>query len=782
MLLRELLLLDVHYRQKAGESPRAEDYQAYLGASDADWLAEVLAGLSPRPPIPAPPTGATWDFAAPSNDSPAALFHPRPFGNYVLLGEIGRGGMGVVYRASQVGLNRTVALKMILAGEHAGAEDLTRFKGEAQAVARLAHPHIVTVHEVGEHGGLPYFALEFCPGGSLEKKLAGTPLPPREAAVLVEKLARGMHAAHKVKVIHRDLKPANVLFLADGTPKITDFGLARKLDEESKTQTGAIMGTPSYMAPEQAGGKKDIGPPADVYALGAILYQCLTGRPPFKAATSFDTILQVVGDEPAPPRQLNAKVAGGPGDDLPEMLAEGAGQALRQRSGARGRSGTFPGVQADPARPVGRMEQTGKWVRRNPAVAALTTAVALVLLMGVAMSSYFAFAAHGEAVAARKAEEEAKAKTKAAEYQALRANTARHAIQMDGALRAWRERDIARAEEILADVEPAFQQTWETRHLRSICRRTALPLLGHIGSVTSVAISSDGTRIVSGSSSRFDAQRKPLFGEVRVWDAATGQEMLSLKGHAAGVSSVAISRDGTRIVSGSFDKTVKVWDAATGQEMLTLKGHTAGVSSVAISRDGTRIVSGSFDKTVKVWDAATGQEMLTLKGHTAGVYSVAISRDGTRIVSGSGDLFNQAKPEVKVWDAATGQEMLSLKGHTRSVGSVAYSRDGTRIISGSWDKTVKVWDAATGQEMLSLKGHTDRAHSVAISRDGTRIVSGSEDKTVKVWDAATGQEMLSLKGHAAGVSSVAISRDGTRIVSGSSDNTVKVWDAPAAKP
>jgi serine/threonine-protein kinase len=228
---------------------------------------------------------------------------------YELLAELGRGGMGVVYQARHGKLNRVVALKMILAGSHAGAADLARFQTEAEAIARLQHPNIVQVHEVGEHEGKPFFSLEFCAGGSLAQKLNGTPLPAREAAALLETLARAMQAAHDQHIIHRDLKPANVLLTEAGVPKITDFGLAKKLDEAGQTHSGAIMGTPSYMAPEQAGGKSGaIGPAADVYALGALLYECLTGRPPFKAATALDTIMQVVSEEPVPPRQLNAKV------------------------------------------------------------------------------------------------------------------------------------------------------------------------------------------------------------------------------------------------------------------------------------------------------------------------------------------------------------------------------------------------------------------------------------------------------------------------------------------
>ena len=216
--------------------------------------------------------------------------------------------MGVVYKARQIKADRLVALKMILSGGHADDAERRRFRTEGEAVARLQHPGIVQVFEVGEHDGRSFFSLEFCAGGSLDRKLAGTPLPPARAAELVRQLAQAMQVAHDAHVLHRDLKPANVLLTADGTPKVTDFGLAKKLDESGQTATGSVMGTPSYMAPEQAEGRKDVGAPADVYALGAILYECLAGRPPFRAASAFDTILQVIGDEPASLRQLNAGV------------------------------------------------------------------------------------------------------------------------------------------------------------------------------------------------------------------------------------------------------------------------------------------------------------------------------------------------------------------------------------------------------------------------------------------------------------------------------------------
>jgi hypothetical protein len=330
------------------------------------------------PPPPAPSDTATL---APTGSAVAAGMAVAVPG-YEIERELGRGGMGVVYQARQMKLNRLVALKMILAGGHAGAADLARFQTEAEAIARLRHPNIVQVYEVGEHEGKPFFSLEFCGGGSLEKKLGGTPLPPKEAASLVETLARAMQAAHEQKVIHRDLKPANVLLAEDGTPKITDFGLAKKLDEAGQTQSGAIMGTPSYMAPEQAGGKStEVGPLCDVYALGAILYECLTGRPPFKAATALDTIMQLVSDEPVPPMQLQPKT--------PRDVETICLKCLQKEPARRYESATaladdlrrYLEGDAVSARPLGEWESAVRWARKHPVTAVLTVLTATGMLL-----------------------------------------------------------------------------------------------------------------------------------------------------------------------------------------------------------------------------------------------------------------------------------------------------------------------------------------------------------------------------------------------------------------
>src|SRR4051794_17091645 len=296
---------------------------------------------------------------------------------------LGRGGMGVVYKARQLKLGRTVALKMILAGTFASGSDRGRFMHEAEAVASLRHLHIVQVHDVGDLDGLPYFTMEYVEGGSLGQKLAGTPQPALEAAELVAKLAGAVQAAHDAGIVHRDLKPGNVLLTADGTPKITDFGLARHFGrDDTPTLSGARVGTPSYMSPEQAAGKSGaVGPAADVYSLGAILYELLTGRPPFRAESATATVLQVMHQEPAPPSRLNCKVP----RDLETVCLKCLQKDPRRRyaSAAALADDLRRFLEGRPilARPLGWGGRVLRWARREPAAAALVaTAVALVAL------------------------------------------------------------------------------------------------------------------------------------------------------------------------------------------------------------------------------------------------------------------------------------------------------------------------------------------------------------------------------------------------------------------
>ena len=364
----------------------------------ADEAATVAPASSPTSPIPGTASPAVHEEATlPPRDQatvdlgpsmPVQPMHASPdriryFGDYELLREIARGGMGVVYRARQVSLNRPVALKMILAGQLAGDDEVKRFYLEAEAAANLDHPGIVPIYEIGEHEGQHFFSMGFVEGTSLAAKVADGPLPPREAATLIVKVAEAVQFAHEKGVIHRDLKPANVLLDAQGQPKVTDFGLAKKLQADSGlTHTGQVMGTPSYMPPEQAEGK-NVGPAADVYALGAILYCLLTGRPPFQAATPMDTLIQVVGQEPVPVRQLNATVP----RDLETICLKCLEKEPKRRYGSARclaeELNRFLSGEPIVARPVGAAERAVKWVRRRPVIAALLGLVALVTVLGL---------------------------------------------------------------------------------------------------------------------------------------------------------------------------------------------------------------------------------------------------------------------------------------------------------------------------------------------------------------------------------------------------------------
>jgi WD40 repeat protein len=769
-----------------------------------------------------------------SQGEPVSANDRAPAG-YVIEKELGRGGMGVVYLARQTKLDRPCALKMILAGEHAGAGQRERFLTEAQAIARLQHPGIVQVYEVGEHRGHLFMALELCAGGSLDQRLQDRLPTALEAAAMVRALALAMQVAHEARVIHRDLKPSNVLIAGDGTLKITDFGLAKKLDQADQTRTGEVMGTPGYMPPEQARGAKDLGPTVDVYALGAILYACLTGRPPFRAATTAETLWQVLRTEPVPPRQLNPAV--------PRDLETICHKCLQKDPARRYASARdladdlkrFLDGRPIQARPVGVLERGYRWVRRNPLVASLSAAVVLVLLAGIGVASYYAVQASIEAekyrTAATRAQDNettAKKNEKKAWDETHRANLARHAIQIEQGLRFAQERNVLRAEAILEDIDqpfgdqpwlmtraPAqkealveemadsFGDLWETRLLRDLCQRCGRVFQGSVpagpdrpgrpvpsGTGRScVAISADGRTLASGG-----------WKDITLWDTQTGQVVRVLRGHTEQVSHLAMSPDGKTLLSGGWDGTVRVWDVQAGKDRFTsvsearttFRGHKTQVYCVALSPDGTRAASGDRDGVVFVWDPQTGKEQAACRGHTGHAHGVAFGPDGATLVTCSQDV------TVRTWDVATGQQIAVVQTHRTGVQSVAIcdrwiasgDQDGAvRIyprLAGADQSTTKGADQATtkgadqattgGGSARVVQGHTKPVVSLAFA-DGKILASGGWDGKIKLWDPETGAERLTLRGHGTGISNLAFARGGHLLASGGV--VVRLWDLDA---
>jgi len=762
----------------AGQAPSPHELPTAVGLDQATAL-----GATPRPPAVGP---RAPDGSPPHQSEPT---HIRYFGDYEITREIARGGMGVVFLARQVSLNRTVALKMILVGQFANDTDVKRFHTEAEAAANLDHPGIVPIYEVGQHEGQHYFSMGFVEGQSLAQRLADGPLSSRQAAALMVKVAEAIEYAHRRGVIHRDLKPANILLDQAGNPRVTDFGLAKKVQGDSGlTGSGQIMGTPSYMPPEQAGGRRgEVGPAADVYALGATLYCLVTGRPPFQAASAMDTVIQVISDEPVPPRRLNPAVDRDIETICLKCLEKEPSKRYASAAALAEELARFLAGEPILARPVGTAERAWRWCRRNPGLAAATSAVALLLIVTTALSwrsahesRRFAGRLKTERDVALQNLQRAEAAEDAATSYSDGLERQLYINRVNLAYREYQANDSVRADDYLDKCPPSLRR-WEWSYVKALCHQELLGLEqspGERGWNPAAAYSPDGRQIATGYNSRV---KNEVNYEVRIWDASSGRLLHRLAGHTGGIRALSFSPDGHLLASGSEDHTIRLWDTSSGRQLQTFQGHRGMVFSLAFHPKGDLIVSGggTWDPLrpappeMKLWDARTGREVRSFEGHGLWVSGVAFSPDGRQVASGCPDA------AIRIWETETGRLLTTFSFRWQAVGDVAYSPDGRQIAAAQTNGIIRLW-STSGAMLRTFEGHQGRVNSVCFRPDGRVLASAGQDTTVRLWDVPTGRELAVFRGHAATADKVRFSPDGQRIVSAGGYFASKVWVASAA--
>ena len=707
---------------------------------------------------------------------------PPQVAGYEILREIGRGGMGVVYLARQKTLNRLVALKMILGGSKIRPQEHARFLAEAEVIANLAHPNIVQIYEIGEAAGRPFFSLEYVDGGTLAQRLRGVPLPPAQAARLVADLARAVDAAHRQGVVHRDLKPANILMAGAPdvlaglcTPKITDFGLAKRLDSGVKTTTGFILGTPCYMAPEQAAGKVDeVESAADVYSLGAILYELLTGRPPFQGETPLVTMQQVLCDDPVAPTKLQRQAP----VELEIICLKCLQKEPNKRYGAGGALADdlqrFLEGRPILARPASPGERLVKWSRRRPSTAAFVSASLLTLMLLLAGGVWHTLQLRDALAATDGARLDAQTERDAS-LQAKRIAEDREGLVQEFVFAAhvrlakqfWDHADLQLMRDLLAldaGLESAGGREFTWRYLRRLSHSDRNTLSAHVGDVYSVVYSPDGKSLATASKDH----------TLRLWDATTGRARAILRGHDEEVNWAAFSPDGALLVSAGDEGRIILWDVATGRERRRLQESGDAVTAAAWASTGRWLATAGRDEMIHLWDMQSGKEQFVLSGHTKPVESLAFSPDGRSLASAGQD------GGVWIWDVESrqgrGLSNYDSPPFRISIQTVAWSRDGRRLAAAGGDGTVRLWDAEGWKPRPPLLGHIGEVQGAGFSADGRVVASCGNDHTVRLWDVESGALLNVLKGHSDRVWCVTFSPDGRTVASAGRDGTVKLWN------
>jgi WD40 repeat protein len=687
---------------------------------------------------------------------------------YTILGELGRGSMGVVYRAHQHVLNRPVALKMILLAAHADPSLVARFWVETQTIGRLNHPHIVQVYDSGCHDGLPYCAYELLPGGTLSARLDGQPWAPRKAVELVLTLARTIHAAHQASVVHRDLKPANILFTADGQPKIADFGVAKDLLNPAGgyTHSGDIIGTPAYMAPEQAAGtSKTVGPAADVYALGVLLYELLTGDVPFIGSDPVDVLIQVRQLEPVPPSRRVRTVPLDLDVICLRCLEKDPNRRYASAQALADDLGRFLEGRAIQARRVSDFERLLRWTRRNPLAGGLLLAIIGVFLAAFVLVALSYWRAESALQNEARLLQDSQKRERAERWERYRANIAAAAtgLQVENV-------DIAR--QALKDA-PEEHRNWEWQHFSQKLDAALLVYRWPDSIGLTADLVPDGSLILVRNKQG-----------IRLWNALQGKELATLgitwpnDGKGSAEAPVRLSPDGRTFALRQPDSTIRIQDVASGKIRLTIPDQGKLIPALQFSPDSRRLLVIHDHALMQVWDLTA-----PLGGEVRQVWNARL--DGSRLeyLDWSGDsrslaILDHASATLAIWDLETGRRRISWGCQESILASAAFNRVGDRlVITENYPHTeMQLWDARAGTQLATLRGHENHAESVVFSPNDQLLASASLDQTIRLWDGRTGKLLAKLEGHRGWVHNVHFSPDGTRMVSASQDHTVRLWN------